>query len=217
MTVHLIAHRGMWKHKKEQNTLDAFKKALDYGVGIETDFRDGEKKLEIKHDPYQQKRISAEHILKELAKHPNFKKSWFALNVKSDGLQKEIAKLIKKYKLEENSFVFDMSGPSHYLFAQILPPVNIATRWSDFETPILLHKSNYIWVDQMEREWFNRESLKDAKIQGKTLCFVSSEIHGRDPENLWEILNKRFSKSSEKVLLCTDRIEDAQKYFFHSL
>ena len=33
----IIAHRGFWVDREDQNSLDAFKKALDMGFGIEID------------------------------------------------------------------------------------------------------------------------------------------------------------------------------------
>jgi glycerophosphoryl diester phosphodiesterase len=46
----IIAHRGMWFNKHEQNTLVAFERALENGFGIETDFRDFNGSLVISHD-----------------------------------------------------------------------------------------------------------------------------------------------------------------------
>lgn len=37
----ILAHRGFWREKKEQNSLASLAKAFEMGFGIETDLRDG--------------------------------------------------------------------------------------------------------------------------------------------------------------------------------
>ena len=46
----IIAHRGFWLEKSEQNSLKAFKKAFENGFGVETDVRDFNGELVISHD-----------------------------------------------------------------------------------------------------------------------------------------------------------------------
>lgn len=36
----LLAHRGFWQEKEEQNSLIALQKSFEMGLGIETDLRD---------------------------------------------------------------------------------------------------------------------------------------------------------------------------------
>ena len=46
----IIAHRGFWKKKVDQNTQASFKMAIEYGYGIETDIRDQNGQIVISHD-----------------------------------------------------------------------------------------------------------------------------------------------------------------------
>ena len=46
----IIAHRGFWRKKTDQNTIGAFKLALNNHFGIETDIRDQNGQLVISHD-----------------------------------------------------------------------------------------------------------------------------------------------------------------------
>ena len=39
--IEILAHRGFWREKKEQNSLASLAKAFEMGFGIETDLRDG--------------------------------------------------------------------------------------------------------------------------------------------------------------------------------
>ncbi|MDR1148515.1 MAG: hypothetical protein LBK66_07780 [Spirochaetaceae bacterium] len=49
--MNIIGHRGFWITESEQNTEAAFRRALENGFGIETDFRDCGGNLVISHDP----------------------------------------------------------------------------------------------------------------------------------------------------------------------
>lgn len=214
MSIALLAHRGLWKSKKEKNTLGAFWKALDQGCGIETDLRDFNQKLVISHDPASPKSVPVKKIFAKLSKHPSFKKVLFAFNIKADGLQEWVKTLIEEFGLQNNSFVFDMSAPSHYGYSFCLPRKNIGTRWSDFESPpFFLEKSDYIWVDQFETFKSDIKKIKTWQDQGKRICFVSSDLHHRDPELLWQWLERFFLKSKKPVWLCTDLVEVAKKRF----
>ncbi|EEU7820833.1 hypothetical protein ACPX04_001201 [Campylobacter upsaliensis] len=46
----ILAHRGFWREKNEQNTLASLAKAFEMGFGIETDLRDGGGNLLLSHD-----------------------------------------------------------------------------------------------------------------------------------------------------------------------
>ncbi|EHZ0305119.1 hypothetical protein K4888_001154 [Campylobacter upsaliensis] len=46
----ILAHRGFWREKKEQNSLASLAKAFEMGFGIETDLRDGGGNLLLSHD-----------------------------------------------------------------------------------------------------------------------------------------------------------------------
>ncbi|MDL0110362.1 MULTISPECIES: hypothetical protein [Campylobacter] len=39
--IEILAHRGFWREKNEQNSLASLAKAFEMGFGIETDLRDG--------------------------------------------------------------------------------------------------------------------------------------------------------------------------------
>jgi glycerophosphoryl diester phosphodiesterase len=91
----IIAHRGYWKIKSEQNTLGAFKRAFDMGFGIETDFRDLCGQLVISHDlPSNHNYIDAQQFL-DLYSEFRRKDLTLAINIKSDGLHKLIANFIE--------------------------------------------------------------------------------------------------------------------------
>jgi len=47
----VICHRGYWKNPEEQNTLAAFERSLDAGLGIETDVRFEAGRPVLSHEP----------------------------------------------------------------------------------------------------------------------------------------------------------------------
>jgi glycerophosphoryl diester phosphodiesterase len=62
MKMRIIAHRGFWKMKSEQNTMAAFQRAIENGFGIETDFRYHAGNLVISHDLPRDKVLTADDL-----------------------------------------------------------------------------------------------------------------------------------------------------------
>lgn len=112
--VKVIAHRGWWKTPEEQNTLVAFRRAFDAGIGVELDVRDvwdedrGVGYLTVSHDPVvtgetAAKCIRFQKVLDLLGDRDNI----LAVNVKSCGL----APLFARLNAPKNWFFFDL--PPH--------------------------------------------------------------------------------------------------------
>lgn len=112
MTPTIICHRGWWTTPTEQNTLAAFARAFDAGLGVELDVRDCDGGLVVSHDPpwIKPNLLSARYkdwkpwvpfadVIDLLGDRPNV----LAVNVKSCGL----APLFAKYKAPNNWFFFD--------------------------------------------------------------------------------------------------------------
>ena len=71
--------------------------------GIEIDLRDNKKDVELVHDPFK-KGIKLKDFLRE------FKHKFLILNVKSEGIETKVLKLVKKYNIN-NYFFLDSSIP----------------------------------------------------------------------------------------------------------
>ena len=102
----IIAHRGMWFSKNEQNTLVAFERALENGFGIETDFRDFNGSLVISHDLPLENALKAGFFFDLCNQYSSA--GPHAINVKSDGLQTLLAQYLQLWHFEKY-FIFDMS------------------------------------------------------------------------------------------------------------
>lgn len=103
MSVSIIAHRGWWRTKEEQNTLVAFERAFDAGFGVELDVRDANGSLIVSHDPPIPpcEVLGFTYVLTILGDRPNT----LAVNVKSCGLAPWFAKL----KAPKDWFFFDVA------------------------------------------------------------------------------------------------------------
>lgn len=207
--LNIIAHRGYWQDISEKNSLVAFSRALEYGFGIETDFRDLNGLLVISHD------VPVDGAIK-VADFANLYKKMsvsvpIALNIKSDGLYPLVKDLIIQSGMA-NYFVFDMSVPdTRGYFAEQVP---VFTRLSEYETaPAFLDKSSGVWLDAFESEWYDEKVIQNLLDQQKQVAIVSPELHRRPHLQQWQFLKEHHFHKSDLVSLCTDFPLEAKEYF----
>ena len=200
----IIAHRGLWDDKENQNTLTAFKRALDLGFGLEFDVRDSFGQLVISHDPTANPgSLNFEDVVELFSKY----EAPMAINIKSDGLLPRLLSTLGSLE-KKRYFVFDMSIPETIKYLKAGVPTFM--RISEFEQNSLLHeKSSGIWLDAFEGDWWTNESQVFQDF--KALCVVSSELHGRDEEMGWSFL--RELETVTDLNLCTDYPVKASEYF----
>ena len=210
----IISHRGYWKINSEKNKIKAFERSFNLGFGIETDIRDFNGELVISHDIP----ISS---LEELIYVDDFFKLYklignnltLALNIKSDGLQEKLENLINKYNIS-NYFVFDMSTPDTLKYMNM--GINFFSRQSEFEvTPSLYNQCSGILLDEFVNHWITPDILENHLKKNKLVCIVSPELHGRSNLKEWEqYKNFITNQFSDNLILCTDKPEEAKKYFY---
>jgi len=206
----IIAHRGFWKSKKEQNTLVSIARAIEFGFGVETDFRDFKGRLVLSHNIPNSISVSAEKAFEILSKMRN--NQTLAINVKSCHLQKLVATHLRRYRISKY-FVFDTSVPD--ALGYIHHKLRIFTRLSEFEqNPSFLKQASGVWVDSFKYDWFNISLLKKYLKAGKEICIVSPELHNRPYLKVWKMLkSKQLRIYSRKLALCTDHPLKAKEYF----
>ena len=161
--MYLIAHRI--------NNLKKLKSIpLEYGVEI--DIRDLSRKLITNHEPFK-KGEYLENILK------NFKHKIIILNIKSEGVEYKVLKLIKKYKIKQYFFL-DNSFPMIRALIK-KKERNIACRVSDEEnihTAINLRKKlKWIWFETQFPYKKSYKILKKLKNYNFKICIVSPDLH----------------------------------------
>lgn len=207
----ILSHRGYWLTESEKNTVTAFKKSFELGFGTETDIRDLNGRLVISHDmPVENEANITVADFFELYKsyHSDLP---IALNIKADGLQKELMNLLKQYNVF-NYFVFDMSVPDGLLYLN--QGFNAFTRQSEYETiPSFYPEATGIWLDEFKGHWIDENTIKHHTDNQKKICIVSPELHKRTHELEWANYKKIAQTLDSEIMICSDVPEKARAYF----
>jgi glycerophosphoryl diester phosphodiesterase len=190
--VDILCHRGWWNVPSEQNTLIAFERAFEAGLGVELDIRDSNGKLVVSHDPVSRNTetlLFAEVL--ELSDH--YKKPTIAINVKADGLIPMIKAVVDTNNIG-SSFFFDMSTPESVRYLEAGFP--LAKRLSEVERSV--EDGSTYWLDSLAGDWWLETPLEKFS---KTKCYLASpELHGRDHKAVWKAVhNLDFIQG-----ICTD-------------
>ncbi len=202
----ILAHRGFWKQVKEKNKIASLMDAIERQWGIETDIRDYKGKLVISHDVATGASELVECFFEKYTSYGSDK--LLALNVKADGIQSLLIEQLKKYGIN-NYAVFDMSIPEQVVYEKL--GIKYFTRQSDYEiVPVMYEKAFGVWMDVWQEDWITSDIICEHLKNGKVVAIISPEIHGRDKNNLWNML-KRLS--GENIWLCTDKPEEAEAFF----
>lgn len=157
--------------------------------GVEVDIRSNGRELIIHHDPFSIGELFEEWLA-------NYEHGRLILNVKEEGLEETLLKLMKKYSIE-NFFFLDQSFP-HLVKTASNGESRCAVRVSEFEsleTALALSgKIEWIWVDFFTHFPLDYQKYQRLKNAGFKLCLVSPELQGFSIEaikNLQEILRSR--------------------------
>jgi len=205
----IISHRGLWKKRSEKNTEESFNLSFQQGFGTETDIRDLKGKLVISHDTPIGNEMEFSNFLSLISKHTFPEPPILALNIKSDGLAHLLSEQLSGFT-ELDAFVFDMSIPDMQSYFQ--EGFQVFTRMSEVEIEAAwLEKSSGVWLDSFDNDWFTQDVVSQLLKQGKRVCIVSPELHGRDHKNLWEEI--AVLKDQDDLILCTDHPIEAKKFF----
>jgi glycerophosphoryl diester phosphodiesterase len=208
----IISHRGYWSTDNDKNSEVSFRRSFFCGYGTETDVRDCNGELVISHDLPNGSEVLFEDFLRTYKSyHQDLP---LALNVKADGLAKDILKLLNMYSIH-NYFLFDMSVPDMITYLNL--DMNIYVRYSEYEEENnLWGKATGIWFDGFKSLNFELEQFKKWVEEGKKICIVSPELHSRDVTREWltlkEILQE-LGPYSDSLMLCTDNPDDAKGFF----
>lgn len=200
----IVSHRGWWLDPAEKNTEVAFVRALNAGLGIETDVRDFCGQLVISHDVPAREALSFDQFL-ELGEGHEVP---LAINIKADGLSELVSDALTRRPMFD-ARVFDMSVPDTR--AYLGRKIPILARVSEVETPSgWLKETSGVWLDGFESTWFGPDDITTLREAGE-VWIVSPELHGRDHSGTWEMLG-RFA-DDPGVVLCTDYPDQAIRLF----
>lgn len=201
----IISHRGYWLQKPERNLPQAFHRSFDLGFGTETDVRDVAGQLVISHDMPVGGELTLEGLLDIMAG----RNLPLAVNVKADGMAQALKNTFARHG-HTQWFAFDMAVPDMRTYLR--EGLVTYTRLSEVEpSPAWIDKVTGVWLDGFESEWFSNQVIADLLAQGKHVCVVSPELHGRDCTSLWQRLLD--FRSENRLTLCTDTPADAAGFF----
>jgi hypothetical protein len=193
----ILSHRGYWRSPAEKNGAVAFARSFDLGFGTETDVRDHAGELVIAHDMPTGDELKLTDVLDILGE----RDLPLALNIKADGLGPLIIQTMAG-RPQTRWFTFDMSGPELIRQQRLAMPV--FTRRSEYEREAVLYdQAQGVWLDAFEGLWFTAKDIAAMLDDGKRVCVVSPELHGRDPQPLWSILRGAGLYDSA-IMVCTD-------------
>ena len=185
--------------------INTIKKLLNTPIkyGVEIDVRSFNKKIVLQHDPIKNGE-NFENWIK------NYKHKFLIINVKEEGIENYIKKILLKKKIRE-FFFLDQSFPFLIKFINS-GEKRCALRFSEYEdikTVFNLKKKfKWVWVDHFTKFPLNKHisySLKKKKIK---ICIVSPELVKKVP--LKKILSLKNFIQKKKIhfdAVCTKNPE----------
>ena len=144
-------------------------KSTPFNFGVEIDLRSKKNKIYLHHDPFK-KGVSFEKWIKY------YKHKIIVLNVKEEGLEKSILKILKKYRI--NNFFFHDQTFSTLL--KNMSKTKVSIRYSEFEDlkniKYLFKKIKWIWIDNFSVIKLKKKFYSYLKRKKVKICLVSPEL-----------------------------------------
>ena len=186
------------KHRVN-NSKDLIK--LNKRFGVEIDLRSQKKDIYLHHEPFKKGELFSKWI-------KNYNHKLIILNVKEEGLEKPILKVLRKNKI--NNFFFHDQTFSSML--KNMSKTKVSIRYSEFEElkkiDILFKKIKWLWVDNFNKLEIDKKLYKLLKRQKVKICLVSPELVKRSRLN--EIKKIILFLRKNKIIVdavCTKRPE----------
>lgn len=138
--------------------------------GVEVDIRTFNKDLIINHDPFLKGELFKDWI-------KNYRHGTLILNLKEEGLEKEILFLLNQYSIK-SYFFLDQSFPS---LIKNISKFKYSIRVSDYEsiqTALNLKDMvEWIWLDTFHNLSLTNELITDLKRNNFKVCLASPELN----------------------------------------
>lgn len=166
------------------NTIEGLR-GVPQGFGVEADIRTFGGKLVLNHEPNSPGE-SLENYLQAFSER---KIAFGAFEVKEEGIERQVISLCEKHAIpREKYFLFSVSPPFTYLLARDGGIVNLAVRfseWESLETPLAIKKAlgkkapGWVWVDTFTKNPLSKKAYLSLKRAGYKICLVCPERWGR--------------------------------------
>ena len=179
---------------------------LNNNYGVEIDLRSKNKSIYLHHDPYIKGELFSKWI-----KYYNHK--LLVLNVKEEGLENQILKILKKNKIK-NFFFHDQT------FSTVLKNMhktNVSIRFSEYEDlkkiNILFNKIKWLWVDNFTEISLRKKFYDFLKKKKVKICIVSPElVQKKRIEEINKIILKLKKNNFKIDAVCTKKPKLWLKY-----
>ncbi len=185
-----------------RNTRQSLRETPSF-YGVEVDIRSRGSELIVHHDAFAAGEPFADWL-------SAYSHRLLILNVKEEGLEAALLKLMKDRHIED-FFFLDQSFPFLIRTART-GERRCAVRVSEFESIetalALADLVDWVWVDCFSRFPLSGDDAMRLQKAGLRLCLVSPQLQGRDPEQ--EIPTLRTFLRAEKIApaaVCTKRPE----------
>jgi len=181
------------------NTIDQLR-SIPKKYGVEIDIRSYKDQLVLHHDPF----VKDAETFHDWINH--FEHESIILNVKEEGLEEKLIKIMKDYEIDKYFFL-DQSFPFLVKYAN-KGHSKSAIRFSEFESIdtvfSLEGKIEWVWVDYFSQFPLKKKESYLLHNKGFNICLVSPELQGFNPEV--EIIKlQNFIKNNDIIFdtVCT--------------
>ena len=174
---------------------------IEYGVEI--DVRSYNNKIILNHDPMKNGEFLDNWIRK-------YNHKFLIINIKEEGLEKYIIKILKNKKIKE-FFFLDQSFP--FLIKTLNSnETRCAIRFSEYEDIKTINnlkkKINWVWVDHFSKFPLNKSTSDNLKKKKIKICIVSPEIVKKTSVNSLKKLKNSIQKKNIHIdAVCTKNPE----------
>ena len=174
---------------------------IEYGVEI--DVRSYNNKIILNHDPMKNGESLDNWVRK-------YNHKFLIINIKEEGLEKYIIKILKNKKIKE-FFFLDQSFP--FLIKTLNSnETRCAIRFSEYEDIKTINnlkkKINWVWVDHFSKFPLNKSTSDNLKKKKIKICIVSPEIVRKTAIKSLKKLKKFIQKKNIHIdAVCTKNPE----------
>ena len=182
--------------KHRVNTINQLKKTPT-SFGVEIDLRSDQKDIYLHHDPFV-KGIKFNQWIK------HFKHKLIVLNVKEEGLEKKIIKILNKNKVK-NHFFHDQTFST---LLKSMKKTKVSVRYSEYEEIKEKNKIfkyvKWIWLDHFTSFPLSTKFYRYLKKNKIKICIVSPELVSKKFIYKTKKLKKNILKKGLKIdAVCT--------------
>ena len=181
-------------------------KKTPVNFGVEVDLRSKNKTIYLHHDPFKQGEKFEKWI-------KFFKHKFVILNVKEEGLEKNIIKILSKNKIK-NFFFHDQTFSS---LIKNMKKTKVSIRYSEFEEiknkNFIFKYIKWVWIDHFTKFYLEKKFYNYLKSKRVKICIVSPELISiKHVSKIKGLINKLIKKKIKINAVCTKKPYLWKKY-----